>query len=50
MADKTEIGMESFRAQLKSTIKIAAARAAFPDRSQVRAEAPSVHGTSLSAR
>ena len=49
MADKTAIGMESFNAQQKSTIRIDAARAVLRVRIHVRRVAPNVHGTSLSA-
>ena len=50
MADRTLRGMESFRAQEKSTISTLTARAVFPVSSQVRRLPPRHQGTSLSAR
>ena len=50
IADRTLNGMESFRAQEKSTISTLTARAVFPVSSQVRRLPPRHQGTSLSAR
>ena len=50
IADSTEIGIASFRAHEKSTMRIASALVAFLVRRYVSAVPPSVYGTSLSAR
>jgi len=50
IADSTEIGIASFSAQEKSTIRIARALVAFLVSRYVRAVPPRVYGTSLSAR
>ena len=50
MAERTLSGMESFRAQEKSTISTETARAVSPVKSQVSALPPRHQGTSLSAR
>ena len=50
IAESTATGIESFKAQEKSTIKIASAFKGFLVIKYVRAVAPRLSGTNLSAR
>ena len=50
IAERTVIGIESFRAHEKSTISTASAFVTFRVISQMSAVAPRLYGTSLSAR
>ena len=50
MAESTDIGIASFRAQEKSTMSMDTALVMFLVSSHVRIVPPRLHGTSLSAR